>query len=207
MLKYYFLLIIFIVAMSSLKAQVFIGIKAGTSFSQILYDDTGIRPPVQNYKTGYSGGIILKYFAQPHVGIQAEVNYTQKGWEITQDDNVHEKTLNYIEVPVMSNIYLGKKKTQVFINLGPYVSFLISKDDQQTIVNEEGEYIFEDRSVSEFDYGISVGGGLNRSFTFGTIQLEGRFSQGLNNIFDRFMSIEQSQNQSFNISLAYFFQL
>lgn len=207
MLKYIFIYTLLIINAAAVHSQTLIGVKAGANFSQLLYQQINQRPPVQTYKTGYTGGLVIKYYAQPHVGIQGEVNYSQKGWLITQDANIHEKSLDYIEIPVMTNIYLGKKKTQVFLNLGPYIAFLVNESDKETINTVEGKYIFEGRAVKEFDYGLNVGAGFNHAFSFGTIQVEGRFSQGLNNLIDSFGTVEQTQGQVLNVSLAYFYKL
>ena len=122
-----YLLVIFIY--SGISAQpsnlsvLKVGIKQGIVFSQVNFD-----PPVtQNLTLGYTGGLAIQYISETHAGIQAEFNYSQRGWtEKLDSSNSYKRTLNYFEVPVLSHFIYTQKKTTFFLNLGPAISFYSS---------------------------------------------------------------------------------
>jgi len=108
MRKLLILVLIFISA--SLSAQVrldkpemYIGVNLGVTESMVLFN-----PAIpQGFLMGYNGGIVFRYIAEKNVGMQAELNFSQRGW--TESSGLYSRQLNYIELPFMTHIYVGRK--------------------------------------------------------------------------------------------------
>lgn len=175
------------------------GIKAGTNFAKTRFD-----PVVeQNFKQGYVGGIVFKYFSQKIMGIQLELNYMQGGWK---DTLKYERTLNYLQLPVMTHAEFGWEKTKILINFGPAFSYLISEDEKKFAEEtEENAYCGEELD-RKFYFGACFGIGALRKTKVGEFQLEGRVNFNLNNNFSGEIEESFSASQSYNIEvcLSYF---
>ena len=102
------------------QPEIYIGTSHGAIGSMVMF-----KPSVsQSYLLGYNGGLIFRYISEKNVGMQAELNYSQRGW--SESDSNYERQLNYIELPFLTHIYFGNK-TRFFFNIGPKVSYLISE--------------------------------------------------------------------------------
>jgi len=171
-------------------AQVYVGVKGGYNFSQMLPDpniDQGLRQ-------GIAGGIVFKEITKPNVGLQAEIMFTQKGWteefRLPIGGIAEIRTAafryNYIEVPIMTNIRLGKRRFQYFLNIGPHFSYLLGTDSTiNKLPEDEVSFRYNEATVVRFEYGASVGVGIAAKIGNGLLQIDGRASYGLNNIIDR----------------------
>ncbi len=158
------------------KSWGYIGVKGGGQFSEVFFNDT-FRPV--NMRTsfiyGKHFGLVGKLFMAEHAGIQSEINFIEKGYKQLLDSGLYTSRMNYIEVPLLMNAYLGKRKLQFFVNLGPYIEFFVNKKDDLVGVASEGDefYPFDQNNDRVFGYGLKASGGLNRLFPFGLLQLEG----------------------------------
>lgn len=203
------LLIIFIASSLSLIAQVrlkqpeiYIGTTHGVTGSMILFN-----PAVsQTYIVGYNGGLVFRYIAEKNVGMQVELNYSQRGWK--ESDGLYARQLNYIELPFMTHIYVGNK-SRFFFNLGPKVSYLISEKVtiDQTVNSTQEQHLT--LIQNPFDYGLCAGlGGL---FKIGknVFQLDTRASYSLSDVFsnDKRDYFDTSNNLNVSVNLAWLLQL
>ena len=112
--RYYFMrknwIFIFVLFSSSLIAQVrldkpeiYVGVTAGATGSMVIFNPV----VAQTYLQGYNGGLVFRYIAEKNVGMQAELNFSQRGWK--EANGLFAKQLNYIELPFLTHIYMGKK--------------------------------------------------------------------------------------------------
>lgn len=180
-------------ASSRAQSWGFVGVKGGGHFSNVFFNDT-FRPVNMNTSIVYGRhfGVVGKYFMSEHAGVQVEALYAEKGYEqlllFTVDDSArsgyYATTMNYIEIPFLMNAYLGKRKLQFFINLGPYVEiFLDQKEVRLGDLPDGGEwYPFDPEKDRTFGYGLRASGGINRLFPFGQFQLEGGFGMSLSDM-------------------------
>ena len=125
--KWVALVVLFIVTNAYLQAQQYktfepkltLGVGAGPVFTSVDF----VTAVPQNTTQGLSGGVSLRYITEKHLGLLAELNYTQRGW--TEDfseapknpDHSYSRTLNYIELPLMTHIYFGNK-VKFIVNIG-----------------------------------------------------------------------------------------
>lgn len=157
----------------------------------------------------YAAGIILNYIAEKNVGLQTELNFVQRGWQDENDSlGSYSRTMNFIEIPLLTHIYIGSKFFRVTAELGPYIAFnqgfseeyaasLIPDDPYpDSIVLGYRNYYGQDID-SKLDYGFIGGGGIGVITKFGEFQLKVRYTKSLINIFEpypvgnfRFSSME-----------------
>ena len=203
------LLIIFIASSLSLIAQIrlkqpeiYIGTTHGVTGSMILFN-----PAVsQTYIVGYNGGLVFRYIAEKNVGMQVELNYSQRGWK--ESDGLYARQLNYIELPFMTHIYVGNK-SRFFFNLGPKVSYLISEKViiDQTVNSTQEQHIT--LIQNPFDYGLCAGLGGLFKIRKNVFQLDTRASYSLSDVFsnDKRDYFDTSNNLNISVNLAWLLQL
>ena len=178
------------------KRQLQIGVGGGPIFSEIDFVTT----VPQNTTKGFTAGIAAKFLSEKHLGIIAELNYTQRGWteDFSETDFVEHAfshTLNYLELPLMTHIYFGRR-VKFIINLGPQISYLFSSsmsmndalsDYLHNILDEEPDNPIGIRYRSadnKFDYGLLGGAGMEFDTGIGSFALEARYYFGLGDAYD-----------------------
>lgn len=119
-------------AQTHFDSRVDIGVRGGITLSEVMFKPSII----QKFGMGQTYGLTFRYTEENHFGIIAEVNFVQRGWAEKFEDltYTYQRTLNYIEIPVMSHIYFGRRG-KFFFNAGPEVSYYLG-----------------DKITSNFDY-------------------------------------------------------
>lgn len=200
-------------------SRVDIGVKGGVTLSEVMF-----KPSItQKLGLGYTAGMMFRYTEENHFGIIAEVNLVQRGWaekfeELPYD---YQRILNYIEIPVMSHIYFGKRG-KFFFNAGPEVSFFVGDK-----INSNFDYYnttslpnFNDKNrrtdqlamdVSQkIDFGIVAGLGgefsINRR---NALNIEARLYYGIGNVMPsgRQDTFSVSNQLSIGITAGYWFRV
>lgn len=182
--------------------EMYVGVNAGVTESQIYFNPT----VVQSYLRGYNGGLVFRYIAEKNVGMQAELNFSQRGW--SEATGLYSRQLNYIELPFMTHIYMGKKN-RFFINLGPKISYLLSEN---VLVNNTSGSTAEQHITAiqhPFDYGLCGGIGVLFGIAKNQIQLDTRFNFGLSDIYNnrKIDYFSTSNNMNLSVNLAYLFRI
>lgn len=175
------------------KGHISVGGHAGMSMSRMSFS-----PSVpQGWLMTPAFGAQVSYAEEKLVGLQAELNFVQRGWSETFDDNPglsYKRTLSYIELPVMTHIMFGKPRFKWFFNLGPQVSYMIANSTSANFdyAHPATAGIDATRQTQQmtlaiknkFDYGISVGTGGEFWLTpRQSVFIEARFYYGLNSVF------------------------
>ena len=145
------------------------------------------------------------YTSEPLVGIMLEFNYAQKGWKILPDSSEkYSRRLNYFEIPFMTHVVIGKSRSKLIINLGPYASYLNAEEEKTNISNDSLNFVGypADR---EFDFGYCMGIGFEYTTRLGTFGIEARYYNSLSDIFIRSTEIPYyaSRNQALTIGVKY----
>ena len=186
-------------------AELIIGARGGVTLSTGIFQKTSGVAEDQNTKYhlwGLTGGAVFRYSGEKYVGLQIEANFCQRGWA---KHGEFSRTLNYVQIPLLTHVFFGKKWFRFFVNAGPEIAFLI---------NEKNDSGFDSPFVTEkiknrFDYGFTLGGGFEFHTKAGIYQVEGRYEFGLgdvlaNNPTDTFRS---SKNRNVLITLGVLFNL
>ena len=191
-----------------------VGITGGMDLSKMQFKPITIP---QDYKQGLTFGVTARYIEEKYFGIQAELSFTQRGWKEKLEDYPDlnfERTLNYVELPLLSHIFFGNDRIRGFVNLGPKIGYFLSDKTKTNISNNSLESSYESdqqtMAVSKhFDYGIIGGGGLELRFGRQSFIVEGRYYFGLGDIFpnDKKDKFEASANQTISVNVSYLINL
>jgi hypothetical protein len=177
------------------------GIKFGYQASMINF-----KPAVsQSYLLGNSFGVIYKFTAEKSLGLQAEVLYSQLGWN--ESNGLYARQLNYLEIPFMTQFYFGNKARFLF-NIGPKIGFLLNeKVTINNTVNSTAEQHIQP-IYNKFDYGFV--GGFGGEFHIGktALQLDTRAGFSMSDVFsnDKRDFFDLSNNMYVSASLAFLFR-
>lgn len=179
------------------QSKVFVGAKAGGHVSSAYISHT-----IQNVfidtdlVTGYHAGAMVKIFTYRrinnplNVGMQFGVDYSKNGWsQIFQtDEPKYRVRLSYVQIPMDAIVYLGRGKTKYFFTMGMFTEVLarVEKDPEPDLTNLGGAdfYTFESSRDHRFGYGLRGTGGVQRTFGFGTVHLDGFFNFSISNALD-----------------------
>lgn len=203
------------------KPHFHIGAKAGLSMSSVAFT-----PEVeQGMTSGMIGGITFRYAEERHVGLIAEINIIERGWKEEFEDGEpfeYSRKLTYIQLPLLTHIFFGKKRFKGFINLGPEISFMVKNSYTANFDPKNIDLIpnfpVENRMIEQlsmdvakkFDYGITGGVGVeflaNRK---NSVSLEARYYFGLGNIFPSSKKdvFDASRNTSIMLTLGYHYRI
>ncbi len=185
-----------------INPEVYVGIDFGVTESKIMFN-----PSVnQSMLMGYNGGIVFRYIAEKNAGIQAELNYSQRGW--VESNGLYSKQLNYIELPFMTHIFMGKTN-RFFINIGPKISYLLS---EKVLLNQTTSATAIQQTLAiqnRFDYGLCGGFGLLFGIGKSVFQLDTRVNYSLNDVYSNKKTDYFSNSNNFNVSVnfAYFLKI
>ncbi|MGV8963547.1 MAG: porin family protein [Candidatus Saccharimonadaceae bacterium] len=204
------------------KTQLLIGVGGGSVFTKVDF----VPGIPQNTTQGLSLGISAKFVSEKNLGVLAELNFTQRGWtEDFSDLNIehsYSRTLNYIELPLLTHIYFGNK-VRFVLNLGPQLSYMLG--DKPNMNDALASYVEEQQSAqpdgpvgvqyesidNKFDYGLLGGMGMEFNTGIGSFDLEGRYYFGLGDSFDNTRSkatnFSRSAHRYFAGKLTYFFKV
>ena len=103
-----------------------LGARAGMTLSRMEFS-----PPVdQSMLPGKTVAFTARYIEEKIFGLIGELVVTQRGWREDFGDDYrdqfhYDRTLTYIELPVMTHIFFGSRKVKGFFNAGPSIAFMI----------------------------------------------------------------------------------
>ncbi|MDA0196334.1 MAG: porin family protein [Bacteroidetes bacterium] len=197
----------------------YVGVRGGYNISGATVNQVILQTRIPTGQIlGATGGLVVKHFPKPHFGIQGEVNITQKGYSMSFQDPIDQviTIFNYLEVPFMLNVYLGKRKWQFMANMGPFVGWMLSHKltspiDPATTQTVEYTYLYDPDRDKKFNYGLKLTAGLFREFSFGAFQIEGNFTLDIGNFLNPVTLDsgipDNSRNTIYGISVTYLFPL
>ena len=156
------------------QAQHFIGIKEGLSFSTI----NSSQPLGQKAVTNRMNiGLVYKYYAGKWVGVQAGLNYAEKGYQLN-DTSKHYQT---IELPVVSQFHVELWKFRLLAQFGIYGAYALRANLEYADDNGNTQiagYTFKSYE-NKLDCGTVFGAGFSMMLKPIEIQLEYNYHFGL----------------------------
>lgn len=179
------------------KPQFKLGVGGGPVYTTVDF----VSKIPQTTSNGLSGGVSAKYISEKHLGLIVELNFTQRGWtedfsEPPYNPNFsYSRTLNYIELPLLTHVYFGNK-VRFVLNIGPQVSYMLGSKgnmndaladayaNQQSADPDNPKGKQYEPLDNKFDYGLLGGAGIELLTPVGSFQLEGRYYFGLGDSFD-----------------------
>ncbi len=206
-------------AQTHFDSRVDIGMRGGTTFSTVSF-----KPSITGtFGMGYTAGVSFRYSEENHFGLIAEVNLVQRGWAEKFEDlpYKYQRILNYVEVPIMSHIYFGKRG-KFFINAGPEIAYYLGDKIKSNFDYRDTSGLagFHDKNrrdeqltmeVSQkIDFGIV--GGLGGEFSINrknSVLVEARLYYGIGNVMPsgRQDTFSLSNQLSVAVTAGYWFRI
>ena len=222
------------------NAQLKIGITGGidyskTSIHRLYQDDFGIQGIA-----AYHFGFASEYKVNENVYFTADLLFDKKGFTqpISQETygndflkhNVSDinVSVNYIEIPILSEFKVKFKKMNVLFGIGPYIAYGIggkinldiesgsasinfsdkiywSKFDwmRSATLNESIVYNLGQSKIQRFDYGPVVRFGIE----YNSFVVSAEYQYGLANLMYEWSKYESMHNQGLGLSVKYLFSL
>ncbi len=212
--KLFVLIVLFYFLDHTAVAQLAVGLKGGSNFSMI---DVYKRPEFLGLDVkqiqGFQYGAVIRYVSEKHAGLTVEFLYSQKGWKHESlneaIDTLYRRTIDYLEIPVMTHFIIGSKKIRILLEGGFYGSYALSSTYRTESASGEttsGEYQFVDEVDNRWDYGLIGSAGLQVFLPMGAFEAKAFYSFGYGNIFlDRNEAVEVSQNRVYGINFSYLY--
>lgn len=201
------------------KPRISVGARAGVSLGEMSFS-----PSVcQSWNMGTTGAVTFRYTEEKLFGLIAEAGWVQRGWKenFQEAPFSYSRSLTYLQLPILTQIYFGSRRFKCFINLGPQFCYMIDSaisadfDYRNALSqpdfpkNRMTEQMWADIK-NKFDYGICASIG----FEFyvqprHSLLLECRYYFGLGNIFSatKADTFSASRNMSIEVSAGYNFRL
>ena len=193
------------------RQELSVGPSFGVTFSSVSF-----YPKVnKSMKQGYTGGVAVRWVTEKHLGLQAELNYTQQGWQEAFDEQpqyAYSRTLNYLELPFLTHIYFGSDRFRFYLNLGPKIGYLLSESTESNLGDAEPNRTNDQHHLAvqrKFDWGLCGGPGLELRTGIGSFLLEGRYYYALGDIFNSKRSdpFAKSAGQVISAKITYLFPI
>ncbi|MDR0371042.1 MAG: PorT family protein [Prevotellaceae bacterium] len=186
------------------KPKVYLGTSHGVTASTV-HSDPALN--LDNLLFGYNGGLSFRFISDKVVGIQLEANFSQRGW--VEARNSYSRRLNYIEMPFLTHIYMGKRDVRFIIHLGPKIACFLSDN---VLINNTGgatDYQYTHPIENKFEYGFAFGLGCEFQFGKQLMGLEARGAYTLSDIFSNSKAayFGYSRNLGLSLNLAWLFQV
>lgn len=172
-----------------------IGVNGGVNLSSVSFDPSIKQKTFLTPSFGLTVRYISERYFKMFCGIQGEINFSQRGWKENIDDgteDTYQRTMNYVEVPLMAYLAFGKDKghgARFVLNLGPQFGFLLSENEKKSEAFHPNErpngVIWQYGKMAEvkFDYGIVGGIGVETRTGIGNFLIEARYYFGLSDFY------------------------
>jgi hypothetical protein len=180
----------FLAAQAADSTEVINRFQLGLVFGQMDHEVSFTPSETVTAIRGSELGVALRYFDNKLVGFQAELSYVEAGWgeeEIdTASTGLYERKTQYLEFQILTQFSFGRGAIQPMLQAGPYFSFPLN--EQETLPSD---YVAPETSLPliygfEFpfrpNYGLRIGAGLNIELGPVTVQLDGRYLIGFNDL-------------------------
>lgn len=157
-------------------------------------------------RTGFDVGALVQLPLGEMVTLQPEVHYTQKGFVLPLVTGQEERSLDYIQVPVL--LRAGVPLAEGFdvdLQVGPSLGFLMSCTSETTATGATTT-IDCDESTRAFDWGIIAGGSFSWAAGPGDVLLDVRYDLGMTEVGDA-DGAPDIRNTSFQFLLGYAFPM
>ncbi len=200
-IKTVFILFLGFFSFSTLIAQVQIGAKAGIGGSNITKLDLDSKTRV-----GFVGGLVAKiqldsrYSGSYNHYIQPELIYSNQG----EYNAKYKRFINYLSVPIMYQYYFSDSDKDIFLELGPQVSYIVSDKLEGFIERYDNPQTgSQNQKVKNTDLALNFGIGYSNIRKY---EVNVRYQFGLTDIVDG-VHFDNGFNRTSLISMTftYFF--
>ena len=190
-----------------------IGFKSGYSSSNIhFYNNFFPSNTNTNSLNSFHYSFISEIQTQRNVGLRFEISHQKKGWKQEfLDGQFYHSIINYLNIPILMNAYVGKSKSKLLFSIGPFFDFLLNHDNEYSLLDEDVNTIlnvdYNSLRDNEFGYGLMASAGISFDFNNNKLQLISSYQYNLDNLIDveeRTSELPDISNfNTFTLSLVY----
>ena len=197
---------------SNYPKSMWVGLSGGMQLSRYQFVPT----VQQNQHLGTHFGALTRIDLEKGASIEVGLNYVQTGWTERFDEDTkgkaYRRDINYLEMPILSHLYLENKLARVFVNAGPFIGYYLSDNSsiQGTEFSEQQQIRHALPIKNKIAWGLTGGPGV--SIKLGNrhrIELEGHIQYDFQDIWStrREDPYGGSAELRFGASLRYLFKL
>ena len=146
------------------------GVKGGVNIANVDVSDDGAAPSFDP-RIGLVAGGFVRMPVASWLAVQAEGLYAEKGARVEESGVDAKLILNYLEVPVLARVPLGRL---FYVTGGPSMAFLLQAKVRTRFSGATEDIDISD-DVQSFDFGLAMGGGVE----LGRLIIDGRYTLGL----------------------------
>ena len=165
----------------------------GASFGYLSGDWNSEPREKKKLIAGVVVGVEGEYYATKWLGISAGMNYAMQGWRLDYPDRSVLTRLNYLNFPVMANIYVVKGLS---LKTGAQFGWLLNAKDRVDDVNID---IKDD--CNGFSFAIPLG----IAYEFDNFVFDARYNFALSNVINKVN--ERKRSQLIQLTFGYKFSL
>lgn len=165
----------------------------GASFGYLSGDWNSEPREKKKLIAGVVVGVEGEYYATKWLGISAGMNYTMQGWRLDYPERSVLTRLNYLNFPVMANIYVVKGLS---LKTGAQFGWLLNAKDRVDDVNID---IKDD--CNGFCFAIPLG----LAYEFDNFVFNARYNFALSNVINKVN--ERKRSQLIQLTFGYKFSL
>jgi len=189
------------------------GLKAGIVRSEAGFSRDLPYTYVESLNAFSAGSFLSFFFIKDQFGVQPEINYSVKGFDILEEDLGQEISskykISYIEIPVLiAYRFPLKGRLKPGLVFGPYVGFAHKVREVQAAFGNTEKRDLDD-NLKKTDVGLVFGGNVRYRIGSIGIILSARYSLGFVNISKNIMEVaydfyenDTIKNRAFTISLG-----
>ncbi len=182
--------------------EFYVGFHGGVTASMVMFSPT-VSQAVDKCLLAPNAGVFFRYFGHKYCAFQVELDYQQRGWHEYKTHYV--RRLDYLELPILFHLYVGKNGAYWFFNLGPQIGICV-KDHRgevpESVVIEDDEPMQYGKIDHPFDWGVTAGTGVEyNSKKAGCYHLEIRFAYSLGGIYGNRKTDYFSNSEPMTLSL------
>jgi len=171
---------------------------------------------------GTHSGLTVRWLTEKHLGLVAEVNYGQEGWQERFDESAlhYSRRLHYVDIPFLTHVYYGGRRARFFFHLGPQIGWCVCDKAKGNVATDaEGEQTTNGVAhpsaqqtmpiAHTFAWGLCGGPGLEVRTGAGIFQLEARLYYALGDIYGNRKAdfFARSSSQVLSAKISYLFPL
>ena len=162
------------------------GLKAGIIRSKANFSRDLPYITVESLNAFSVGSFLSLFFIKDRLGIQPELNYSVKGFDIVEEDLVEKISskykISYFEIPVLIAYKVPLKgHIKPGLVFGPYIGFAHKVREVQTAFGNTEMRELDD-NLKKMDFGLVFGGNVRYRLGSTNVLLSVRYSLGLVNI-------------------------
>lgn len=165
----------------------------GASFGYLTGDWISQLGEKKKLIAGIVVGVEGEYYAAKWLGISAGMNYAMQGWRFDYEDQSVVTRLNYLNFPVLANIYVLKG---LALKTGIQFGCLLNAKNR---VGDEDESIKEDCNKFCFSFPLGL------SYEWDNFVFDARYNFAVSNVIDKVG--ERKRSQLIQLTFGYKFSL